>query len=76
MIESTPRVISEEEAVDPSLVIGVCKCPVPTTYGHVFKKSDYPDGHISYVCIECSTKTDLIFKPGFFSRVTIGPFLD
>ena len=61
MVESKPRVISEEETRDTSLAIGLCPCPKPINYGHVFKKTDYPGGCIRFRCTECGTVGRIYF---------------
>ena len=60
---SIPKSYSPEEANDPNLIIGLCKCCQPQPYGHVFKKADYPIGKVKYKCVFCGTGSTLIFNP-------------
>lgn len=62
-IWSSPRKYTQEEALDPSLIIGSCECCVAQPYGHVFKKADHPNGEVNYKCVFCGAECGLMFNP-------------
>lgn len=60
---SKPRYITPEEANNTKeYVCAICQCNKCLNYGHLFRRKDYINNCITFICSECNLLCNVYFK--------------